>query len=747
MPVTRRDVIAGIGTTIVGGQSSEGNARSSTAPAPPVAPPLVDSQDSHALNIVCIVLDDVGFADLGCYGSEVATPALDELAAQGLRYTNFHATALCAPTRAALLTGRNAHAVDVGTIAEFGTARPGYRGFLPAGTPTLADRLRVRGFATYAIGKWHLTPLADVNAAGPFIHWPTQHGFDKWYGFHGPLADHWYPELFENTSETFPRDVANYHLSIDLTDRALAYLADHVVAAPRRPFFLYVAFGACHWPLHVPRHLIDRYAGRYDSGWDRIRTERFERQLNLGVLPPGTQLSSRNLGVPSWDSLARDERRFAARCQEVYAAFLEHTDSQIGRILGSLDELGLAESTLVIMLSDNGASSEGARIGMSDVRRNHYIEPEPTSDLLSALDLLGSEHTFTAYPQGWAQVSNTPLKWYKAKTFGGGIRTPMIVRGPRSLIPAGEIRRQFHHVIDIAPTLIGLVDRRDPLSTAWERREAFDGISMAYTIADAHAPTRKELQHFATGGDRALWSGGWKAVALHEPGRAVEDDPWQLFDLEADFAEIHDLALREPERLAAMKARWDAEAAANNVLPLDDRTTENFANNVATPKSEYVFIPFVTRLDRLSAPPIDRWSHEINAEFELFSERATGVILASGTALAGYEFFLDRGLLTYVYAYSRDQHHVLQVRQALPRGRHSAGLRFEKIGSLAGRATLFVAGAAQNSVMIPRMWPLYATAAGVRCGENRTAPISRMYERPGRFQGHLREVRVALTLT
>ena len=684
-------------------------------------------------NIIVVVLDDVGFADLGCYGSEIDTPAMDGLAARGLSYTNFHVTALCAPTRASLLTGRNAHAVDVGTIAEFGTDRPGYRGYIRPDVPTAADLLRKEGYGTYAVGKWHLSPVLDVNGWGPFDHWPTSRGFDKWYGFHGPLADHWHPELFENTVASYPDKSDGYHLSEDLTDRAIDYLRDHQTGRDQ-PFFLYLAYGACHWPLHVSEDYIARYRGRYDQGWDDIRIARHRRQVDEGTIPAATPLSPRNPGVPAWGDLTAREQAFAARTQEVYAAFLEHTDAQIGRLLASLPK-DAEENTLILVMSDNGASREGSRIGMSDVRRNHYIERETPEDLFSALELLGSEHTFTAYPQGWAQASNTPLKWYKSKTYGGGVRAPLIMSWPGAL-GEGQRRGQWHHVTDILPTLLDVAGAPpDPSS---------DGISLAYTFASADTPTKKQIQHFETQGDRALWEKGWKAVAKHEQGTPLEDDPWELFHTDQDFAELTDLSAAEPERLADLKDKWFEEAALNQVLPQDDRTTENFANQVAPPKPSYVFYPGMTRVDRLSTPNIDAFSHRIEAEFMLQKAAESGVILAAGTALAGYELVLHEGVLTYVYAFSRSQHFVARADHALGPGQHSISAEFQLTGSLNGVVTLWVDGRKSAEVRVPRMWRLYATAAGVRCGENPTAPISRLYQGSGRFPGTLQPVRLIL---
>ena len=409
-------------------------------------------------NIVITVLDDVGFADLGCYGSEVKTPCIDALAAGGVRYNNFHVTALCSPTRACLLTGRNAHAVGVGNIAEWGRAdHPGYKGWIRQDAATLAEMLRDANYGTLATGKWHLSSLHDQNGAGPFDHWPVRRGFDHWYGFHGSAVDHWHPEMFENTSASYPDKSDDYHLSEDLVDRSIHYVADHIAASPERPFFLYLAFGAMHFPLHAPSDDIRRHKGAYDIGWDRLRAERFRRQLELGIVPAGTRLTDRNPDVPPWESLSPDQRRVAARGQEVYAAFLEHTDAQLQRLVDFLKASGQYDNTIMLVLSDNGAASGGPIEGRVDVRRAAYLGDEPLDEMVAAIDTIGSDASYPSYSRGWAQAGNTPLKWYKADTYEGGIRAPLVMSWPDGELPPGRVLPQYHHVIDVVPTLLNMI--------------------------------------------------------------------------------------------------------------------------------------------------------------------------------------------------------------------------------------------------------------------------------------------------
>ncbi|HET8579270.1 MAG TPA: arylsulfatase, partial [Methylomirabilota bacterium] len=503
-------------------------------PQPPRPP-------ARAPNILFIVLDDVGFADLGCYGSEIETPTMDQLAAGGLRYSNFHVTSMCSPTRACLLTGRNAHAVGVGIIAEWSTGFPGYRGRVTDRAATLAAILREHAYNTFAVGKWHLAPLAEATAAGPFDDWPLARGFERWYGFHGALTDQWNPELFEDNHVI---DVARdgYHLSERLVDRAIAFVRDQQSVAPERPFFLYVAFGACHWPHHVPPRYLDKYRGRYDAGWDAIRDARFERQKALEIVPSTTALAPRNLGVAAWSALSTDERRLFARLQEPYAAFLDHTDVQIGRLLAFLNAIGRLDDTLLVLLSDNGASPEGGATGAVNQRKHLAYEPETLAESLAGIDRIGTEHAFNHYPTGWAQASNTPLKWYKKDTHGGGIRAPLIVHWPTRLADRGRIRSQYHHVVDVVPTVLEVLGIEAPTVYCGVPQIPIHGVSLAYTFDAPEASTRKVTQHYEILGDRALWHRGWKAVARHDKGADFDADRWELYHLDKDFSECQDLA-------------------------------------------------------------------------------------------------------------------------------------------------------------------------------------------------------------
>ncbi len=694
-----------------------------------------------------VVLDDVGFADLGCYGAEHDTRCIDALAAAGTRFNNFHVTALCALTRACLLTGRNAHAVGVGNIAEWGRAdHPGYRGWIRQDAMTLAEILRPAGYSTMAVGKWHLSTLADQNGTGPFDHWPVRRGFDHWYGFHGNAIDHWHPEMFENTSAAYPDKGDDYHLSGDLVERSIDYIADHLAATPQDPFFLYLAFGAMHFPLHAPVDDIRRHRGAYDSGWDAVRAERFARQLELGIVPQGARLAARNADVPAWTDLSNAERRLAARGQEVYAAFLEHTDRQLLRLVDFLKAEGQFDNTILLVLSDNGAAYGGPIEGRLDVRRDAYLGPAPISEFLADIDLMGTDASYCSYSRGWAQASNTPLKWYKSDTYEGGIRAPLIVSWPDGELPAGAVNPQYHHVIDVVPTLLTMIDVRMPKSFRGQAPLPIQGVSFAYTFDHTAAHTAKTIQYFETLGDRAIWADGWKAVARHTPGTDYAHDNWELYHTAEDFSETLNLATEHPERLQGLIALWHAEAERYDVLPLEDDTLKLYRESVPPPRATYVFYPGMTRLDRLSAPDIFSYDSRFVATVSLADSRANGVILAAGDSSCGYELYLQDGYLHFGYVYTRNAVYAGRSTRRVPAGKHELILRIAKTGDSSGTATLEFNDVAVGTVDLPNMWPIYAANAGIRCGENRHAPVTRAYAPPFVFDQALTRVVVDIDM-
>ncbi len=698
-------------------------------------------------NIVMVVLDDVGFGDLGCYGAEYKTKAIDSLAKDGVRFNNFHVTALCAPTRACLLTGRNAHAVGVGNIAEWGRDLPGYHGWIRKDAATLAEYLKPDGYTTLATGKWHLSAIHDQNGSGPYDHWPSGRGFDRWYGFHGNAMDHWHPEMFENTVAAYPAKSNDYHLSGDLVNRAINYIEDHISATPDNPFFLYLAFGACHFPLHVPADDIRRHKGKYDSGWDLLREQRFQRQQEIGIIPNNTKLAPRNPNIPAWPEMTGEQKRIAAYGQEVYAAFIEHTDSQIGCLVNFLKTEEQFKDTIFMVLSDNGATGSGGVIeGILDVRRHYYYEKESYEELARHYKLLGTDNSYGMHSQGWAQAGNTPLKWYKADTYGGGTRAPLIITWPNGNIGKNEIRTQYHHVIDVVPSLFEMINKPQNDIVNNNKILPIQGTSFAYSFDAPEAPTNKRIQYFETAGDRAIWVDGWKAVTRHTKGDQYEDDVWELYNTAHDFSEIDNLARREPELLQKLISLWHREARRDNVLPMEDDLFTLYKDIVPRARPKYTFYPGMTRLDRLSAPDILTYDSKWAAEVMLKNNYANGVILASGDSGAGYELFMQDGYLEFVYIYTRFKRYTLKSPQRIKAGKHVLGLQIHKTGERSANVYMKINGKRIASMHLPEMWQIFSPNSGIRCGENRHSPVSRNYQGHFPFQQTLKRVTVELGL-
>ena len=706
-------------------------------PTPPAAP-------KDAPNLVFIVLDDVGFSDLGCYGSEIATPRMDALAAKGAAYSNFHVTSMCSPTRACLLTGRNPHSVGVGIIAEWSSGYPGYSGQVGKQAAMMPQVLRPHAYSSYAIGKWHLTNISDYGAAGPHDNWPLGKGFNRWYGFHGALTDQWNPELCQDNRPIRLEKPDDYHLSTDLVDHAIGDVRDHLSSGVGRPFFLYVAFGACHWPHHVPKEYIGRYAGRYDKGWDAIREERLRRQVEQGVVPKGTTLAPLNPDVKPWGELNDNERRLNTRLQETYAGFLEHTDMEIGRLVDYLAGAGQLDNTLIVLLSDNGASAEGGPTGAIHLRKHMVYEKENADSMQPFIDRIGSEMAYNHYPTGWAQVSNTPLKWYKKHVHGGGVRAPLIMHWPGRIQQPGQFRDQFHHVIDIAPTVYDILKVEAPALFEGVEQLPVHGTSMRYSFGEAQASTAKESQIFELLGDRAIWHRGWKAVAHHTKGNDFERDTWELYDLDKDFAEIEDLAASQPAKLQELLDLWWDQAKEFNVLPLDDRDWERAAERLKMmPTLAYEFHAGMSRIDRLTSPDITNRSYRITASFDAQGE-AKGVVLAWGSHFGGFVLYLNDGQVHYEYVYCESVSHTIRAGWRPPEGRAQLELLVTRTGKNAVRASLSANGRELGSVAIPKTWPTHGTTAGLNCGLDAGAPVSYSYVAPFHFTG--KDLRVAVHL-
>ncbi len=701
-----------------------------------------------APNVVVVLLDDTGFSHFGCYGSDLTTPNIDRLAAGGLRYTNFHVTPLCSPTRAALLTGRNHHAVGMRSLANFDSGYPNMRGSVSKHAATMGEVLRDEGYATFAVGKWHLCPMEDASAAGPYDQWPLQRGFDRFYGFLEGETDQFHPELvYDNHAVEPPRTVEEgYHLSEDLVDHAIQFIHDATSIRPDRPFFTYLAFGAMHAPHQAPADYLDKYRGRFDDGWDAARDRWFARQMELGLLPADTELAPRNPGVEPWDSLPVNHQRLASRLQEAFAAFLEHTDAQIGRLVADLDELGQLDNTLFILLSDNGASQEGGPFGVMHEMKYFNFLVETPDDAVERLDDIGGPHSHANYPWGWAQAGNTPFKWYKQNTHEGGVHVPLIIHWPARIDRPGELRDQFHHVNDIAPTVYDNLGIEAPAVYRGLEQIPVSGVPLTYTFDDPAAPTTKSAQYYEMMGHRGIYADGWKAVTRHQPGVPFDDDRWELYHLAEDRSECRDLAEAMPDKLAEMVGLWWTEAEDQGVLPLDDRTIELFFTRYRDrsphPQSRrYAYFPPVSPMPGQVAPTLGGKGWDMSATVDR-PAGAGGVLYASGTENSGLSLFVQDDHLVFDYNCFGD-HHVVVSTGALPSGPSVIGVQFRRVGS-GGEATLVIDDVPSGSLTVPFAMTMMSSV-GPSIGYDHGSPVSSRYSGPFPFEGRLQRLDVVLT--
>ena len=693
-------------------------------------------------NIVYCVFDDVGYSDFGCYGSEIATPNIDRLAAGGLRYTNFHTTSLCSPTRASLLTGRNHHAVGMGTLANYDMGYPGYRGIITKDAAMMPEILRGVGYNSFAVGKWHLTPMHHTGPTGPFDQWPTQRGFDRFYGFMDGAMNQWEPFLTEDNHHVATPDDPNYHLSIDITNRALSMITSQKSLAPEKPFFLYMAFGAGHSPHHVPKEMIDEYVPIFEKGWDVTRDERIARQKAMGIIPQDTVLAPRNPGVRAWTELNADEKRLFVRFQAAYAAMLTHTDQQIGRVIDTLETIGQLTNTIFIVMSDNGASQEGSHFGT--MHQGRYFERAPITleQSIDKIDEIGETQWFNNYPLGWAMAGNTPCKFYKQNTHGGGVRDPLVMHWPAGFdtSEAGTLRHQFHHVSDLSPTMLEVLGVGLPKTMNGVDQMPLHGTPMTYTFAGASAPTKKKVQHFEMLGHRGIVADGWKAVTLHLPRTTMDQDVWELYDLNNDFSETNDLAAAHPDKLRELEALWWEEAAKYKVLPVDDGSGSRLRRPV---RKKFVLWPGLERVPSDASPRLTNTSHTIAAHITVPVNGCEGVLLSEGDRWGGYVMFVQDGKPCFHYHFPLERHEVRGTQNLTP-GDHVITWELTKVDRASGHGKLSVDGVEVASVDIPRIIRGWMPFNGLHVGRNNGAPVGTSYEAPFPFTGTLHRIEVEL---
>jgi len=727
-------------------------------------------------NVLFIVLDDTGFGQLGCYGSPIATPNLDALATNGLRYNNMHTTALCSPSRACIITGRNHHSNGMAAITELATGFPGYNGIVPFENGFLSEMLVGRGYSTFMVGKWHLIPSSQETGAGPYDRWPLGRGFERFYGFLGGDTSQWNPDLVYDNHQVEPPKTPEegYHLTEDLVDRAVQFIADAKQVDPDKPFYLHFCTGATHAPHHVPKAWADRYAGAFDDGWDAYREKVFARQKELGVVPADAELSRHDPDVPEWTSLTPEARRLASRMMEVFAGFLSHTDHHIGRLLEFLRSIGELDNTLIMVISDNGASAEGGPTGTTNEAQFFNNAPESLADSLKLIDELGGPKHFNHYPWGWTWAGNTPFRRWKRETYRGGACDPFIVHWPEQITARGEVRSQYAHIIDMVPTVLELLGVEPPATVRGVTQSPLHGVSFAHTLSDASTETRHHTQYFEMLGHRAIYHDGWRAVCpwpgpsfaeagkgFGEPISAAElteldHQGWELYHVAEDFAENHDVAAEHRDKLIEMIGTWYIEAGRFDVLPVDGSGLARMLSEkplVAAPRDRYVYFPHTQSVPFFAAPRTLNRPHAITADVEIPETGAEGVLLCQGTAAGGYSLFVKDARLHYVHNYVGRALYRVASTAAVPTGSHQLRFEFEPTGAMdlmqgkgaPGTFQLYIDGTLVGQEDVPVTTPVAFNPGALTCGANPGSTITTDYAGAFPFTGTLHRVTVDLS--
>ena len=692
----------------------------------PLRPP------AGAPNVLVVLIDDAGFAASSAFGGPCSTPTAERLAAGGLKYNRFHTTALCSPTRQALLTGRNHHTVGMGGITELATSAPGYSSIRPDTCAPLAETLRLNGYSTAQFGKCHEVPVWETSPMGPFDRWPSPGGgFEYFYGFIGGEANQWYPALYEGTIPVEPDRTPEegYHLTEDLADKAIKWVRQQKALMPDKPFFAYFAPGATHAPHHVPPEWSEKYKGTFDDGWDALRERIFERQKELGVIPGDAELTARPTEIPAWDEMDDDLKPVLARQMEVYAGFLEHTDHHIGRLVDALDDLGVLEDTLVYyIVGDNGASAEGTTNGTFNeyFMLNGAAHMETVETMAGNIDAFGTPHAYNHYAVGWAHALDTPYQWTKqVASHWGGTRNGTVVHWPRGFGAKGEVRTQFHHVIDIAPTVLAVAGVPEPKVVHGVEQRPIEGVSMAYTFEDPSAAEQRTTQYFEMFVNRGIYHEGWTAVTRHSTPwvmsptlPSLEEDVWELYDTNTDWTQARDLAAEQPEKLAELQQLFLEEARKYNVLPLDDRRVERLdAETAGRPTlikgGSQLLFSGMGRLSESSLVNIKNKSHAVTAEIVVREGGASGVLVAQGGAFGGWSLYLHDGRPTYCYSFFGVQRFKVAADGQVPEGKHQVRMEFGYDGgglAKGGGVTLYVDGQSVAEGRVEHTQPLIFSA-------------------------------------
>lgn len=775
--VHRRAIL--LGTTALAGAAAAGTLSSRPAKAETVLPsaeprfqgrigtyytdskpdiPALPSAPKGAPNILLVMLDDVGFGHTSTFGGPANTPVLQALADGGLRYNRFHTTALCSPTRAALLSGRNHHSVHTGIIMELATGYPGYDGRWPKEAACVAEILRQNNYNTAAFGKWHNTPDYETSPAGPFDRWPTGLGFEYFWGFQGGETNNWNPPLVENTTAIEkPHDNPDWHLSEAMAQKAISWISAQKASAPNKPFFVYWAPGAAHAPHHVSKEWADKYKGKFDHGWDKQREITFENQKKLGVIPPDAKLTARPDEIPAWDSTSADEKRLYSRMQEVFAGFLEHVDAQVGKLVDALDTLGVRDNTLIIyVVGDNGPSAEGSPHGTLNNMKSQQGFPDDVATMLKHIDEIGGPKWENHYPVAWCWAGSSPLKWMKqVASHFGGTRNPVVMNWPARIKDKGGLRTQFHHAIDIVPTILEVAGVEQPREVNGVTQKTIEGVSMVYTWDDAKAEGRRTTQYFEMFGNRALYHAGWVAACRHgklpwvTAGSAPFDrDKWELYNIDNDFTEFNDLAEKEPKKLRELQDLFMAEAAKYNVLPLDDRFAERGDVNTKPSNlrgiTRFKYLSGTTRIPETSSPNTKNVNHVIAAEVEI-GEKDEGVLVCCGGESGGYTLYLKDGKLHWEHNWFNTSRYRVSSKDRIPPGRHVLSVEIvvdqENKPGVGGKAVLHMGDKVIAEGRFEKQVPYRFTVnEGFDVGSDTITPVSDQYESPFTFTGKIKRV-------
>jgi arylsulfatase len=723
--------------------------------------PAMASAPEGAPNVLLVLLDDVGFGHTSTFGGPVHTPTLQKLADEGLRYNRFHTTALCSPTRAAVLTGRNHHSVHTGIIMELATGFPGYNGRLPKSAACVAETLKQNGYSTAAFGKWHNTPDYEISAAGPFDRWPTGLGFEYWWGFQGGEANQWNPPIFENTTPIEkPHDNPNWHFSEALAEKCISWIGQQKATAPSKPFFIYWAPGAAHAPHHVAKEWADKYKGTFDHGWDKQREMTFEKQKKLGVIPKNTELTPRPKSMPSWASCSADEKRLYARMQEVYAGFLEHVDAQVSKLVDALELMKLRDNTLIIyVVGDNGPSAEGSLSGTLNNMKTQQGFPDDVAHMLEHIDDIGGPRFENHYPVPWCWAGSSPFQWMKqVASHFGGTRNPVVMSWPKRIKDKGGLRSQFHHAIDIAPTILEAAGVPEPRMINGVAQKPIEGVSMAYTWDDPKAEGRRTTQYFEMFGNRAIYHNGWVAGCRHgklpwqtSGSASFKTDTWELYNVDKDFSQASDLAKKEPKKLRELQDIFMAEAAKYNVLPLDDRFAERADANLKPSYirgiKRFVYLPGTVRISEPSSPNTKNIDHTLAAEVEIPEGGAEGVLVCCGGASAGYTLFMKGGKLHWEHNWFEESRFKVSSTERIPPGHRvvSAEVTVDKEGQFGtgGTVTLRVGEKVVGKGRFEKQVPFRFTVNETfDIGCDMVSPVSDRYESPFAFTGTIKRVLV-----